>query len=169
MRREPPSRQPKLTPEVFELRKEGMTLQAIADKFGVTKVAVHNYLKRPRTRFNLPSVERPCSYCGTPGWYSQEQDPKNAYCSTECYTLLLNEGAYKENRHGQRLGREVVENRYGPLPKGSVVHHVDGNDLNNAPENLVLFASQADHLKHHRNCSHDSPLWSGVPLLCKHD
>ena len=38
----------------------------------------------------------------------------------------------------------------GPLPMGYVVHHKDGNRLNNAPENLVICTSQAEHLAIHR-------------------
>jgi hypothetical protein len=34
----------------------------------------------------------------------------------------------------------------GPLPKGAVVHHVDGNPSNNANSNLVVCPDQAYHL-----------------------
>ena len=34
-------------------------------------------------------------------------------------------------------------------PKGSVVHHVDGNGLNNNKDNLRVFTSSADPLKLH--------------------
>ncbi len=36
-----------------------------------------------------------------------------------------------------------------PLPEGSVVHHIDGNGLNNNEDNLMIFTSSADHLKFH--------------------
>lgn len=39
------------------------------------------------------------------------------------------------------LGRDL-------LP-GEVVHHEDRNKHNNAPHNLIVFVSQAEHAKHH--------------------
>ena len=44
----------------------------------------------------------------------------------------------------------VVEADWGyPLPNGSVVHHIDGNGLNNEISNLMVFGNNADHLRFH--------------------
>jgi hypothetical protein len=45
-----------------------------------------------------------------------------------------------------RLVMETTLGRY--LDRREVVHHVDGNPSNNHPDNLMLFASNADHLEH---------------------
>lgn len=46
----------------------------------------------------------------------------------------------------------VVEQQIGRyLNDGEVVHHIDGDKLNNAPENLRLCASQAEHMRVHRD------------------
>jgi len=45
--------------------------------------------------------------------------------------------------------RVVMEEILGrPLRGEEVVHHKDGNPSNNAPDNLELFASQADHIRY---------------------
>lgn len=44
----------------------------------------------------------------------------------------------------------VVEEAWGCyLPAGSVVHHIDGNGLKNELSNLMVFSSQADHMRFH--------------------
>ena len=45
--------------------------------------------------------------------------------------------------------RLVMEKKLGRhLLKSEVVHHIDGDTLNNHPDNLGLFSSNAEHLKH---------------------
>ena len=45
--------------------------------------------------------------------------------------------------------REVMESALGrPLAPSEIVHHKDGNKLNNAPDNLELM-SVSDHTSHH--------------------
>jgi len=45
--------------------------------------------------------------------------------------------------------RLVMEQKLGRyLSRKEVVHHVDGNPLNNDPENLMIFGSNGDHLRH---------------------
>lgn len=51
-------------------------------------------------------------------------------------------------RHEHRVVAEQILGR--PLQPGEVVHHIDGNKRNNAPENLMVFASQAEHVKWHK-------------------
>lgn len=44
----------------------------------------------------------------------------------------------------------VAERKLGRMLKsGEVVHHVDGNKKNNNPDNLMVFASDSDHIKYH--------------------
>jgi hypothetical protein len=51
---------------------------------------------------------------------------------------------------GMREHRAVMERLLGrKLTKGEVVHHIDGDRLNNTPENLELLPSQAVHRKLH--------------------
>lgn len=50
---------------------------------------------------------------------------------------------------GKMRYRHIVEARLGrSLNKGEVVHHIDGNSLNNDPSNLEVML-HADHIRHH--------------------
>lgn len=51
-------------------------------------------------------------------------------------------------RHTHRIVAEQILGR--PLKPGEVVHHIDRNKRNNNPDNLMVFASQADHAKWHK-------------------
>ena len=56
---------------------------------------------------------------------------------------------YGESTVKHRVIAEIILGRQ--LPKGSVVHHIDGNGLNNSPNNLLICPSQEYHkLLHYR-------------------
>lgn len=66
---------------------------------------------------------------------------------------LLDRGEGRSYRklYGRHEHRVVAEQKLGrPLRKGEVVHHIDGDKRNNKPENLMVFASQAEHAKWHK-------------------
>lgn len=46
--------------------------------------------------------------------------------------------------------RHIWESNFGKIPKGMVIHHIDGNTKNNSIENLRLM-TQSDHLKLHHS------------------
>lgn len=51
---------------------------------------------------------------------------------------------------GVHTHRIVAERLLGrKLMPGEVVHHIDGNRRNNAPDNLMVFSSQSQHAKWH--------------------
>ena len=50
---------------------------------------------------------------------------------------------------GRLLHRTIWEEHKGPIPKGHVVHHLNGDKVDNRIDNLSLM-SQAEHCFHHR-------------------
>lgn len=53
--------------------------------------------------------------------------------------------------NGRHIHRQVAEMILGrPLKEGEVVHHINRDKRDNRPENLMIFASQAEHAKWHK-------------------
>lgn len=60
------------------------------------------------------------------------------------------EGKAYRKTYGRHTHRIVAEEKIGrPLKKGEVVHHLDGNKLNNHPDNIPVLESQAEHARIH--------------------
>lgn len=53
-----------------------------------------------------------------------------------CDRMYYNPGIAARKRGVRRLHSELWISRHGPIPKDHVVHHRDGNPLNNDPDNL---------------------------------
>ena len=139
--------------EVFRLRTYGETLQAIAERFSVTRAAVSYALTRQTRRTNAKRERLPCR-CGC-GVLTL-----NAYASRACYyDHVTRDRTYKPSRAGQKRARRIVERHFTLLP-GYVVHHVDGDNTHNALANLEVFASQAEHMSFHRG-GNAAPIWRG--------
>jgi len=68
------------------------------------------------------------------------------------------EGKTYAKQYGRHEHRVVAEHILGrPLLPGEVVHHVDGNKRNNAPENIMILESQSEHAKLH---AREKKFWS---------
>ena len=60
------------------------------------------------------------------------------------------EGKAYSKRLGRAEHRAIAEEVLGrPLQPGEIVHHIDGNKLNNSRENLMVMPSQSEHAKLH--------------------
>ena len=124
-----------------------MTMQEIADRIGCTKQAVWCRLRKMGVAYRGGPVDRKCKKCGE-AFKAQRKRLKNGaamYCSMRCYQSDVSIfGSY--SKHGQRKGREVACAK----PK-EVVHHVNGDNLDNRPENLIIFKSNAAHISFHKS------------------
>jgi hypothetical protein len=95
---------------------------------------------------------------GKPSWnsgkkYSIREVEKTSYVDSFGYVQVWcgrGEGS-RGRKDGYRLQHHlVIEDSLGrPLEKGEIVHHIDGNKLNNSIDNLYLCKSVAEHRQIH--------------------
>lgn len=123
----------------------------------------------------------PCCYCGKSlnRLKCQLKDGRNPVCNKNCQykytakkfrgkgsvlfkdgTSIGNNGYITEVIWGHPLAdnrgrvlkhRRIAFDHIGFLPKGCIIHHIDGNRLNNAIKNLSVW-NQSDHVKFHFKC-----------------
>lgn len=106
-----------------------------------------------------------CAVCDKKFSVRPSRADKAKYCCYECHQIgegrkggavrgeqvkALSEGkAYKKTKQ-RHTHRVVAEQKIGRLLlPGEVVHHIDGNKLNNDPSNLEVLSSQAEHARLH--------------------
>lgn len=132
---------------------------------GLSRTAIMNRLHkaiRPDVKLS-GRVDTICDYCGAEIKIirSRWRKSKNHYCNKECYFASLENPNYKPYRNGQRLARAVVAQHFDLQPD-HIVHHKDGDNRNNDRSNLLVFASQSDHMAFERGRG-VSPIWDGSP------
>ena len=136
--------------EVRQWAKEGLSLAEIARRIGTKHQLVAKFLRDhqiERTPFEQRGVN-------SPKWRGGRMTDKDGYI------LILQTDHPHANRHGYvREHRLVMEQKLGRhLLPTEVVHHIDGNRANNHPENLEVFASNAQHLA--ETLQGQTPQWS---------
>ena len=144
-----------------------LPMATMAQRSGLTRQGIWKRLRlagllTPQTIRRAPSVTGTCAECGTvcqtPRWRMQHQ--RHQFCGSSCYRAWLSNPDYQQHRQGQRRARAIVREVF-PLQPGQIVHHVNGHTDDNDLVNLMVFASNAEHLAwHHRNPS-IHPLWRG--------
>lgn len=95
-----------------------------------------------------------CDWCGKQ-FIKKSSDVKRSlhnFCDRGCYIDYINfenAGAKNQRVSGKVLYRQIAEVNIGRvLTDKDEVHHINGNHMNNAPENLLV-VSQKEHMRIH--------------------
>ena len=128
----------------------GMTQETAVKKFGVQHQTISKWCRKFGIRTQRTG---PRSGASHPEWrggirivggyryiYSPDHPNKTSFQTVAEHRLVME----------KKLGRYLLRHE--------VVHHMDGNPLNNHPDNLVLFSHNSDHLKH--ELTGHCPKWS---------
>ena len=112
------------------------------------------------------SVRLDCQICGGSFRVIPSRVAKGAkYCSYRCHQIgegrkgglarakqvrAASEGKSYMKTNGKHTHRVMMEKILGrSLHENEIVHHKNGNKLDNAPENLEYLESQAEHIRQH--------------------
>lgn len=146
---------------VLKMASEGAYLAEIARVVGTQTRHIHAFLKRNGVDRKFPYTI-PGPRCGK--WKGGVRIDEKGY------RLILKWDHPHHHKHTgyvyqHRLVMEEMIGRY--LDPKEVVHHRDGNKLNNAPGNLQLFSENSEHLKH--ELTGKVPKWTteGFANMCK--
>lgn len=142
-----------------------LTCAEIGKIIGMSRVAVWKRLQKVGiTSQQGEWVSIACDQCGKEFDTTRKRwkRSKKHFCCERCYWDSLYNPNYRPNRHGQRTARDIVSKLFN-LKADNVVHHHDGNNLNNHISNLKVFATQVEHLRYHRG-GNARPIWDGSLL-----
>ena len=148
--------------------KDLYSMQMIADVFEVSTTAVRRYLRKHGVDTSKAASKQTvvCNYCNKEFTKNRcnARKTRKHYCSHKCYHADLKNPNYIRNNMSSRKARAAIRDVGFHLSPTDIVHHIDGNGANNDINNLMVFRSQADHLRWHRE---DGPRSGVIPLFPK--
>jgi hypothetical protein len=154
--------------DLLLLYRNGQSAAEIAAWTGYTRQRIWQRLKALNEPLKVKSAVRKCGLPGCTKWMrfhnSRLKKSKLVFCCSEhyyAYRPMLNPN-YHVSRQGCRLARAEVAKHFQLEPE-HIVHHVNGDQRDNRKENLVVFESQAAHMRHHHGRFTVQPLWEGKP------
>lgn len=131
---------------IRNLASQGKTGKEIAVLLGRTAVGIQKTCTRHGIQllYIVDGVKHP-RFCGSnsPFYKTGSTIDKDGY-----RLVHVPEHPFSNSNNYVREHRLVMENKLGRyLTPLEVVHHIDGDKLNNSPDNLELFSKNSEHLK----------------------
>lgn len=102
----------------------------------------------------MPKLKSICKTCSKEFWYYTTKS-KGIFCSKKCQYSFDYPGCYWVGKNGYlyyQKGRKIkklVHRMIVGAKNKEIVHHKDGNKLNNIKENLEILKSQSEHCRLH--------------------
>lgn len=157
---------PEQKEEVIKRYKNLETMISIAKSLDMTRQGVFKILKKAGVDTSKSQrVAVVCSTCGktVEKMKSRVRGKNQFFCSKECHLIWLDtlgEG-YKPSSYYSRMGRKKVTEYFDYKPEdGQILHHINKDCSDNRKINLMVFASQGDHVRYHRGIQ-VTPIWDG--------
>lgn len=127
---------------ILKMIAEDASLSAIGRAIGTTTCAIQAHLRRRGIEHRFVNCNAgPKNHQWKGGSTINRDGYREIYCPNH-----PNRRKHTPYILEHRLVMEKMIGRY--LLPNEVVHHKDGNKLNNAPENLQLFSENREHLRH---------------------
>lgn len=142
-------------------------INEIAKWLGVSRQGLYKALKKYGVKQRKSKFKVKCDGCGEEfeRFYSQLKLKIKNYCSGQCYYKTVGNEDYMQNRNGCRIAKKVILGCEFHVMAPMVIHHEDGNNLNNEPYNLKVFKDHSEHMRWHRAGGPESgvvPFWEGL-------
>ena len=134
-------RDPEEAHTILRLAKDGYRSADIAEQIGKTPKAVQKFFRR----YDFPNLHNIC-----PRQEHEQPMWKGGIKVVKGYSYKRMKDHPNKSKHGGYVAvhRLVMEEKLGRyLLPTEVVDHIDGDTQNNHPDNLRVFASNADHLR----------------------
>jgi hypothetical protein len=127
-------------PMLEEYCKQGLTIKEMSRRFRCNRRHVLEAIRK----YGLQKPVHTNRGSNNPAWRGGEVITKTGYVK-----VYAPEHPHRDRHNKVWKHRLVMEQKVGRyLEPQEVVHHIDGNGMNNHPDNLELFANNADHLRH---------------------
>ena len=131
----------------------------------MNKIQCENCGKKGKTVPNICN-KRFCVDCYKKQFESKPIDTRNiknqflkSMYEEKCY-VDKKTGYYKFKDSGKHVHIWIMEKQLGrKLRKGEVVHHLNGDKLDNSSDNLMLFSDQGEHNSWHEDQKEVTGVW----------